>query len=66
MASSNLTNEQMEDRRIEYADKVKKYRQQENDMKAFNESLQASFKTQQDEMSRLELENFQLLEELQT
>lgn len=48
-----------------YAEKVRKYRQLENDMKAFNESLQAQFVKQQDEMSRLELENYKLLEELQ-
>ena len=65
MASSNLTEQQMEDRREEYRDKVKKYRQLENDMTAYNESLQSQFKKQQEEMSQLELENYQLLEELQ-
>ena len=65
MATSNLTEEQMQERRDEYKDKVKQYRQLENDMKAYNESLQNQFKSQQEEMSQLELENYQLLEELQ-
>ena len=39
MATSNLTEEQMKDRRDEYNDKIKQYRQLENDMKAYNESL---------------------------
>ena len=41
----------MQERRNEYKDKVKQYRQLENDMKAYNESLQGQFKTQQEEMS---------------
>lgn len=61
----SLTEEQIEDVKIDYSNKVKKYRQLENDMKAFNESLQSHFMKQQEEMSRLELENYQLLEELQ-
>ena len=34
-------------------------------MRAFNESLQGQFQKQQEQMSQLELENYQLLEELQ-
>ena len=48
-----------------YAEKVRKYRQIENDMKVFNDSLQVQFKKQQEEMSKLEVENYKLLEELQ-
>ena len=44
MATSNLGEEQMQERRNEYKDKVKQYRQLENDMKAYNESLQGQFK----------------------
>ncbi len=42
--SQNLDEHQMEDRRVEYLDKVKKYKQIENDMQAFNESLTQQFK----------------------
>ena len=48
-----------------YAEKVRKYRQIENDMKVFNDSLQVQFKKQHEEMSKLEVENYKLLEELQ-
>jgi len=36
---AELSAEKMEDRQLEYIDKVKKYRQLENDMRAFNDSL---------------------------
>jgi len=39
MTSSQLSKEEIATRRAEYLDKVKKYRQLENDMKAFNDSL---------------------------
>ncbi len=62
--SNNLDEHQMEDRRLEYLDKVKKYKQIENDMRAFNESLTQQFKKQQEEVSRLDMENYALLEQL--
>ena len=62
---AGLTDEQMEDYRLEYLEKLQKYRQVENDMKAFNDSLHSHFLKQQEEMSRLDLENYKLLEQLQ-
>ena len=55
----------LEEKASEYQDKLRKYRQAENDMKAYNSSLQAQFKKQQEEVSKLELDNYKLLEELQ-
>ena len=55
----------IEERQAEYADKMRKYRQIENDMRAFNESLQTQFRKQNEEVSKLEVENYKLLEELQ-
>ena len=44
---------------------MRKYRQLENDMRAFNDSLQTQFRKQNEEVSKLEVENYKLLEELQ-
>ena len=44
---------------------MRKYRQLENDMRAYNDSLQNQFRKQQEEVTRLDMENYQLLEELQ-
>ena len=55
----------MEERQAQYAEQMRKYRQLENDMRAFNDSLQAQFRKQNEEVSKLEVENYKLLEELQ-
>ena len=65
MSSVNKDEKNDEERAAEYSDKVRKYRQIENDMKAFNDSLQSQFRKQQEEVSNLEHENYKLLEELQ-
>ena len=49
----------------EYAELMKVYLQVENDMKAFNDEISAKFRKQQERTSKLEVENFKLLEELQ-
>ena len=63
--SAELGEITMEERALEYAEKMRKYRQLENDMRAFNDSLQTQFRKQQEEVTRLDMENYQLLEELQ-
>ena len=55
----------MEERKQEYAEKMRKYKQLENDMRAFNDSLVSQFQKQQEEVSKLDMENYKLLEELQ-
>lgn len=64
MSTGEYDEATIEERKAEYADKMRKYRQLENDMRAFNDSLQAQFRKQNEEVSKLEVENYKLLEEL--
>lgn len=55
----------LETRAAEYAEQLRKYKQIENDMRAYNEQILNNSKKQQGEVSRLELENYELLDDLQ-
>ena len=54
----DLSSKQFETRAAEYAEQMRKYKQIENDMRAYNEQILNNSKKQQGEVSRLELENY--------
>ena len=48
----------------DYQELYKHYKQLENDMKAYNDELQNQFRKQQEKISKVEVENYKLLEDL--
>ena len=64
--NSNLpdTKDREEEKADDYFELLKKYKQIENDMKAFNDGLANQFRKQQERTSRFEIDNYKYLEDL--
>ena len=65
MTSNKTETEAYLEKEKEYAELMKVYLQVENDMKSFNNEMTNKFRYQQEKASKMEVENFKLLEELQ-
>ena len=65
MTSSNQNDTNYQQKAQDYLELLRKYRQVENDMRAFNDELANQFRKQQEKTQKFEVENYKLLEDLQ-
>ena len=65
MTSLNQNDPNYQRKAEDYMELLRKYKQVENDMKAYNEELANQFRKQAEKTQKVEVENYKLLEELQ-